>query len=93
MVYICFFITVFFIIFDKENYLTFIASFIGVTSLIFNAKGNPIGQVLMIVFSLLHGIISYTFLYYGEMITYPGMTMAIFALVSWLNTPYNGNKS
>ncbi len=30
-----------FCIFDRESYLTFIASLIGVTSLIFNAKGNP----------------------------------------------------
>lgn len=35
--------------FDRENYLTLAASLIGVTSLIFNAKGNPIGQVLMVI--------------------------------------------
>lgn len=71
------------------------ASLVGVTSLIFNAKGNPFGQFLMVVFSLLYGIISFTFAYYGEMITYLGMTMpmAIFALISWLKNPYNGNKS
>ena len=61
--------------FDRENYLTLAASLIGVTSLIFNAKGNPIGQVLMVIFSLLYGIISYTLAYYGEMVTYLGMTM------------------
>ena len=61
--------------FDRENYLTLAASLIGVTSLIFNAKGHPIGQVLMVIFSLLYGIISYTFAYYGEMVTYLGMTM------------------
>ena len=89
------FIVVSFCIFDRESYLTLIASFIGVTSLIFNAKGNPIGQALMIVFSLLYGIISYTFAYYGEMITYLGMTMpmAIFALIAWLKNPYKGNKA
>ena len=53
--------------FDRENYLTLAASLIGVTSLIFNAKGNPMGQVLMVLFSLLYGIISYAFAYYGEM--------------------------
>ncbi len=84
-----------FCIFDKENYLTLLASLIGVTSLIFNAKGNPFGQFLMVIFSLLYGIISFTFSYYGEMFTYLGMTMpmAIFALISWLKNPYNGNKS
>ncbi len=88
-------IVISFCIFDRENYLTLFASLIGVTSLIFNAKGNPFGQFLMIVFSLLYGIISYTFAYYGEMITYLGMTMpmAIFALVSWLKNPYRGNKA
>ena len=38
-------------IFDGESILTLIASLIGVTSLIFNAKGNPFGQFLMIIFS------------------------------------------
>lgn len=89
------FIILSFCIFDGENYLTLIASLVGVTSLIFNAKGNPFGQFLMIIFSLLYGIISFSFSYYGEMITYLGMTMpmAIFALISWVKNPYNGNKS
>lgn len=88
-------IVISFCIFDRENYLTLIASLIGVTSLIFSAKGNPFGQLLMVIFSLLYGIISYTFAYYGEMITYLGMTMpmAIFALVSWLRNPYRGNRA
>mgnify|MGYP003294360903 FL=1 len=84
-----------FLMFDRINYMTLVASLIGVTSLIFNAKGNPIGQALMIVFSLLYGIISYRFTYYGEMVTYLGMTapMALFALISWLRNPYKGNKA
>lgn len=84
-----------FCIFDRVNYMTLLASLIGVTSLIFNAKGNPIGQALMILFSLLYGVISYSFSYYGEMITYLGMTapMALFALISWLRNPYKGNKA
>lgn len=88
-------ICVSFAIFDRENYLTLVASLIGVTSLIFNAKGNPVGQLLMVIFSILYGIISYSFSYYGEMITYLGMTapMAVFALISWLKNPYKGNKA
>ena len=89
------FIVLSFLLFDRENYMTLAASLIGVVSLIFSAKGNPIGQFLMVVFSLLYGIISYTCAYYGEMITYLGMTMpmAVFALISWLRNPYNGNKA
>lgn len=88
-------IIVSFCLFDRENILTLCASLIGVTSLIFNAKGNPIGQLLMVVFSLLYGVISFTFAYYGEMITYLGMTMpmAVVALISWLRNPYKGNRA
>ncbi|MBQ4115909.1 MAG: nicotinamide mononucleotide transporter [Clostridia bacterium] len=88
-------IVVSFFAFDRESYVTLIASVIGVTSLIYNAKGNPIGQILMIIFSVLYGVISYSFAYYGEMITYLGMTlpMAVVALVSWLKNPYRGNRA
>ena len=88
-------ILVSFFLFDRVNFMTLAASLIGTTSLIFNAKGNPIGQALMVVFSLLYGVISYTFSYFGEMITYLGMTgpMALFALISWLRNPYNGNHA
>ena len=90
-----FLIASFYCLFDRSSSLTLVASLLGATSLIFCAKGNPFGQVLMILFSILYGIISYSFAYYGEMITYLCMTgpMAIFALISWLRNPYNGNKS
>ncbi len=90
-----FLIMISFLLFDRENFLTLIASLIGVTSLIFNAKGNPLGQFFMIIFSLLYGMISFHFAYYGEMVTYLGMTapMAVFSLISWLRNPYLGNKA
>ena len=88
-------ITSSFFIFDRENTVILITSLIGVTSLIYCAKGNPFGEFLMIVFSLIYGAISYGFTYYGEMITYIGMTlpMSVVCLISWLNNPYNGKKS
>lgn len=88
-------IVVSFCFFDRENHLILIASIVGATSLIFNAKGNPFGQLLMILFSILYGMISYTFAYYGEMMTYLGMTapMAVVALIAWLRNPYDGNQS
>ncbi len=90
----CALIIIFFIIFDKTNYLSLISSLVGVTSLIFIAKGHPFGQVLMIVFSSLYAITSWRFKYYGEMITYLGMTLplSVFALVSWLRNPYDRSK-
>lgn len=84
-----------FCIFDRTNYLVLTASIIGATSLIFNAKGNPFGQLLIVIFSVLYGIISLKCAYYGEMATYLGMTapMAVFSLISWLRNPYDENKS
>ena len=65
------------------------ASLIGVTSLIFIAKGMVVGQILTVVFSVLYGIISVGFRYYGEMITYLCMTapMAVLAVFTWLKHP------
>lgn len=84
-----------FIAFDRESYLKLTASLVGITALIFIAKGNPIGQALMVLFSILYGIISYSFAYYGEMITYlfMSMPMAIVSLISWLKNPYKGKRS
>lgn len=89
------FIIVSFLIFDRNEYMTLAASLIGATSLLLNAKGNPLGQLLTITFSLLYGVISFTFAYYGEMIIYLGMTapMAVFSLVTWLRHPYRGKRS
>lgn len=81
-----------FFIFGGNAPLEMIVSVVGVTSLIFCAKGNFIGHVMGILFSLIYGYISYTYDYYGEMITYMCMTMpmAVIALISWLKNPYNG---
>jgi len=82
-------------LFEQGDLLSMAASVLGATALIFCAKGNPIGQVLMILFCCFYGYISWTFAYYGEMLTYLGMSgpMAVFALVSWLKNPYHGNKA
>ena len=83
-----------FLAFDGENFLALAASLIGVTSLLFNAKGNPIGQVIAILFCLIYGFISWEYAYYGEMITYLGMTLPMSAvtLVIWLRNPYKGDR-
>lgn len=76
------------------NFLTLIAAWVGITSLIFAAKGNVWSQILMIVFSILYGIISWQFRYWGEMITYLGMTMpmAIWSTVTWTKNPAKNGK-
>lgn len=79
-----------YILFHIESYMTLVASLVGVTGLILLAKGDVLGQVLTVVFSILYAVVAYKFRYWGEMITYLGMTMpiALAAVVTWLKNPY-----
>ena len=79
----------------KVGPLALIASLLGVTALIFVAKGYILGQILVIFFALLYGAVSFGEAYYGEMITYMGMSlpMAIVATVSWIRHPHRETKS
>ena len=74
----------------NRDVLTLIASLIGVSALIFVAKGYVFGQAMCVVFAIFYGIISFRFKYYGEMLTYLGMSapMAIAAVISWAKNPY-----
>ena len=87
-------VTASFVMFHAGDVLPLIASLIGVTALIFVAKGHALGQLLTIVFAVLYGVISLSLRYYGEMITYMGMTapMALLALITWLRNPYKGTQ-
>ncbi len=88
-------IAVVFIIGGQRDLLVLSASLLGATALIFVAKGNPLGQILTVVFAVMYSIISLRFRYYGEMITYLGMTspMAIAATVEWFKNPYEKGKA
>ena len=83
-----------FLLFSGAGVLSLIASLIGVTALIYMAKGHPYGHLLTIVFSLFYGVISFFFRYYGEMLTYLGMTMpmAAVSLWTWLKNPYGKSR-
>ena len=72
------------------DYLTFISSAVGVTALIFIANGMVLGQILTIIFATLYGIVSIIFGYWGEALTYLGMSLpaATAATISWVKNPY-----
>ncbi len=80
---------------NNKEFLTLSASLVGATALIFLSKGNVLGQILTIIFSILYSIISYNYNYYGEMITYLGMTMpiAIASVITWIKNSYQGNAT
>jgi len=70
--------------------LVICATLVGVTALIFTSRGDALGQMLIIVFSLLYAAVSFRFSYYGEVISYVFMTggIALVSTVSWIRNPY-----
>lgn len=88
-------ISISFLLFTNKNIITLFASLIGVTALIFIAKGDPLGQFLTIIFAIFYSIISFKYKYYGEMITYVGMTapIALLTTISWFKNPYEKGKN
>lgn len=66
------------------------SALVGVTALIFVAKGYVIGQALTVVFGLLYAYTSFECKYYGEMITYLFMAapIAFMATIEWIKHPY-----
>lgn len=83
-------ITVSFLLSGTVDALTLISSLIGVTALIFVAKGNVIGQILTVVFGIFYAIVSIEYHYWSEVITYLGMTapIAFAAVITWIRHPY-----
>lgn len=79
----------------RTDYLYVAAALIGATALIFVSKGNVFGQVLTVAFSVFYGVISFSYRYYGEMITYLAMTapIAVASVVTWLKNPYKEKKT
>jgi nicotinamide mononucleotide transporter PnuC len=90
-----FMVTASFILGTEHDPISLVASLIGVTALIFIAKGDVLGQVLCIVFSIFYAIVSYRMQYYGEMITYLCMSapIALMSTISWLRHPYEDGKN
>lgn len=75
----------------KVDALTLTATCIGVTSLIFAAQGNVWSPILMTIFCIQYGIISYRFRYWGEMFTYVFMSfpMSVWSIFTWIKNAKN----
>lgn len=84
-----------FFLIGSNDYMTLVSSITGITMLMFIVKGNVVGQFLTVIFSVCYGIVSYFTKYYGEMITYLGMSTpaAIYAIVTWLRHPSKDGAS
>lgn len=76
----------------SNNYLSLAASLVGITSLIFAARGDPFAPVLFIAFAVMYSVISYFSRYYGEMLIYICMQLpiSVASLITWLKNLNKG---
>ena len=79
----------------NDDYATLATSLLGVTSLIFAAKGDVFGVMLMMAFSIIYAVVSFFIGYYGEMIIYIAMQFPsnVVSLISWLKHPSDKGNS
>lgn len=77
-------------VFPDPDWMSVVTSLVGATALIFVGKGDPIGQFICIIFSIMYALVSWHLRYFGEMITYMCMSApaSFCALIAWLKNPY-----
>lgn len=75
----------------EPNILNTITSLVGVSALIFVAKGQVLGQILLAAFALLYGTVSVFQSYYGEtaICLFLSLPLAAFAIITWYKNPYD----
>lgn len=75
-----------FFIGEEKNYLSLASSILGITCIMFNAKGSVWGQFVAIGFAITYALLAYTKAYYGEMIIYLALMLPIHisSIVIWL---------
>ena len=88
-------ITLAFFLGGRMGVISFVASLLGVTALIFVSKGDVTGQFILVIFAILYAIVSWKERYYGEMLTYVCMSApaAIVAIVAWIRHPFKEDGS
>ena len=80
---------------QEHSLLNIITSIIGITGVLFLAKAHVLGPMLFVLFAVLYAVISYTFRYYGEAITYLVMDLpiSIASIISWIRNPYRNTST
>lgn len=79
-------LSIVFLLLPEKNIISYIASLIGATALIFTAKANPFGNILFIVFSILYAYNSFLLAYYGEVFNFLciNTVLSFCSFVSWI---------
>lgn len=87
-------VSVSFIVIGGGNIAQLIATLMGLTSLIFIAKGMIVGQYIGVVFCLAYAYVSFCYSYYGEVIIYLAMQLpiSIITIINWHRHPYGRGR-
>ena len=88
-------VTLGFFLGGRMGVISYVASLLGVTALIFIARGDVTGHFFVVFFALLYGYVSWQERYYGEMLTYVCMSApaGVVAIVSWIRHPFKEDGS
>ena len=83
-------VTLSFFLSPEKDLLSLASSLVGVTSLIFIAKGKVFGMILSLAFAVVYSLVALRFGYWGEIITFLFMTapVTLLSIVSWIKHPY-----
>ena len=87
-------IVVAFVLTKQKDYLSLATSILGITSVIFVAKGHNFGQIIALAYAITYGILAYITHYYGELIISAllYMPVAVFAIISWIRHSYKNTS-
>ena len=77
---------------NDVNFINILSSILGVTTLIFIAKGRVFGQVMAVAFGVVYSLSALRLRYYSEIVTHFCMSVpiAVFSIIAWLKNP-SGN--
>lgn len=86
-------VTISFVLINSRSVLSFLSSLLGLTSLIFMAKGNFIGLFFGIAFAIIYAVFAYVQRYFGEMIIYTFiyLPLKVTAIISWIKNKFGKN--
>ena len=88
-------ITVCFVVGKEKNVLSFIGSLVGITGVLFTAKGLVSAPFLNMIYGVFYIIVSFYQKYYGEAIIYLALMtpLDIITIISWLKNRNKDNSS
>lgn len=84
-----------FLVIKDKSPMVLLTALVGVAALTFVVRGSIMGQLLLIVFSVLYSVVACGEHYYGEMVTFAFMQIPVsmYTVVKWGKEPYKEHSA